>query len=123
MHRVIYTCERVQVPSQLNSAKFNCCTENLMQSYRSGCFPRDIYIYIYIYTCARKTFFLRRLFSQFAYSQTFESLLFSRDQLQSRYQPLTSRVAVSSREVIRSKNRSLHLFQSTSRKFEIGANI
>lgn len=121
MHRVIYTCERVQVPSQLNSAKFNCCTENLMQSYRSGCFPRDIYIYIYTY--ARKTFILRRLFSQFAYSQTFESLLFSRDQLQSRYQPLTSRVAVSSREVIRSKNRSLHLFQSTSRKFEIGANI
>ena len=48
MHRVIYTCERVQVPSQLNSAKFNCCTENLMQSYRSGCFPRDIYIYIHV---------------------------------------------------------------------------
>lgn len=101
MHRVIYTCERVEVPSQLNSAKFNCCTENLMQSYRSECFPRDIYIYVR----AKNFYFTPIVFPIRVFPNIRIPAFFPRS-ITSRYQPLTSRIAVSSREVIRSKNHS-----------------
>lgn len=114
MHRVIYTCERVQVPSQLNSAKFNCCTENLMQSYRSGCFPRDIYMYMCVCVRAENFYFTPIVFPIRVFPSIRIPAFFSRS-ITSRYQPLTSRVAVSSREVIRSKNHSLDQHRANSK--------
>lgn len=89
MHRVIYTCERVEACSQLNSTKFNCCAENLMQRYRIACFRRDI--------LARRTF----IADCFPFAQPAAPRMpVFRATNYIRYQPLTNLVTVSSPVVI-----------------------